>query len=178
MQSEAINKSEDVSAFLKILESLPNHHQSELRNLFEVNKQLTIARAPGRLDVMGGIADYSGSLVLQRPIAEATFAALQLQRETVIRVVSLYEKSNEATKACEMSLSELYKNGEPISYDSGRELFRNDAINYWVAYVIGIFLVLAHERQAKFENGASILISSRVPEGKGVSSSAALEVAV
>jgi L-arabinokinase len=24
-----------------------------------------VARAPGRLDVMGGIADYSGSLVLQ-----------------------------------------------------------------------------------------------------------------
>ena len=24
-----------------------------------------MARAPGRLDVMGGIADYSGSLVLQ-----------------------------------------------------------------------------------------------------------------
>jgi galactokinase len=24
-----------------------------------------IARAPGRLDVMGGIGDYSGSLVLQ-----------------------------------------------------------------------------------------------------------------
>lgn len=26
-----------------------------------------MARAPGRLDVMGGIADYSGSLVLQVP---------------------------------------------------------------------------------------------------------------
>jgi hypothetical protein len=26
---------------------------------------------------MGGIADYSGSLVLQRPIAEATCAAVQ-----------------------------------------------------------------------------------------------------
>ena len=37
----------------------------------------SMSRAPGRLDVMGGIADYSGSLVLQRPIAEATFAAVQ-----------------------------------------------------------------------------------------------------
>lgn len=25
----------------------------------------TVARAPGRMDVMGGIADYSGALVLQ-----------------------------------------------------------------------------------------------------------------
>lgn len=32
-----------------------------------------MARAPGRLDVMGGIADYSGSLVLQ-----VIFLTLQL----------------------------------------------------------------------------------------------------
>ena len=40
-------------------------------SLFERGAVVTVARAPGRLDVMGGIADYSGSLVLQRPIAEA-----------------------------------------------------------------------------------------------------------
>jgi len=47
----------------------------ELRTRFLCNMKLTdflllqeeiyVARAPGRLDVMGGIADYSGSLVLQ-----------------------------------------------------------------------------------------------------------------
>ena len=41
--------------------------------------EICVTRAPGRLDVMGGIADYSGSLVLQLPIAEACFCALQLQ---------------------------------------------------------------------------------------------------
>jgi L-arabinokinase len=40
--------------------------------------ELLVTRAPGRLDVMGGIADYSGSLVLQMPIAEACHVALQL----------------------------------------------------------------------------------------------------
>jgi len=33
------------------------------------DRPVVIARAPGRLDVMGGIADYSGSLVLQLPLA-------------------------------------------------------------------------------------------------------------
>ena len=47
------------------------------RRLFEPGASVSIARAPGRLDVMGGIADYSGSLVLERPIAEATWAAVQ-----------------------------------------------------------------------------------------------------
>ena len=37
------------------------------RRLFERGASVSIARAPGRLDVMGGIADYSGSLVLERP---------------------------------------------------------------------------------------------------------------
>lgn len=30
-----------------------------------MQEEIFVARAPGRLDVMGGIADYSGSLVLQ-----------------------------------------------------------------------------------------------------------------
>jgi Galactokinase galactose-binding signature len=40
---------------------------------------IVVARAPGRLDVMGGIADYSGSLVLQLPLAEACHVAAQLR---------------------------------------------------------------------------------------------------
>ena len=39
--------------------------------------ELHVSRAPGRLDVMGGISDYSGSLVLQMPIAEACHVAAQ-----------------------------------------------------------------------------------------------------
>ena len=40
-----------------------------------------VARAPGRLDVMGGIADYSGSLVLQLPLDRHTVAMLQPTEE-------------------------------------------------------------------------------------------------
>ncbi len=35
---------------------------------------ITVVRVPSRLDVMGGIADYSGSLVLELPLREATLA--------------------------------------------------------------------------------------------------------
>lgn len=47
----------------------------------------------------------------------------------------------------------------------------------WAAYVAGALLVLMHETDASFEHGLSLLVSSDVPDGKGVSSSAALEVA-
>ena len=47
----------------------------------------------------------------------------------------------------------------------------------WAAYVAGAILVLAHERNINFPDGLSLLLASAVPEGKGVSSSAAVEVA-
>ena len=111
---------------------------------------------------MGGIADYSGSLVLQRPIAEATFAAVQPAEKAVLRIVS-----SDRTYTGDLS---------PIDYDEARRMFQGST--HWASYVAGIFIVLMRERGAAFSQGANVLISSSVPEGKGVASSAALEVAV
>jgi L-arabinokinase len=118
---------------------------------------------------MGGIADYSGSLVLQRPIAEATFVALQQSKDNRIEVLS-------QGRAYSIDLSELMDSG-PRDYGAIRELFARHHEDHWAAYVVGAFVVLMHERGARFKNGARILIASAVPEGKGVASSAALEVA-
>lgn len=62
----------DVEAFLETLQRIGRHRQPEVRELFDLDHELVVTRAPGRLDVMGGIADYSGSLVLQIPLREAT----------------------------------------------------------------------------------------------------------
>ena len=67
----------DVSAFIETLSKLEGHPAPEMRTLFEPQAEITVARAPGRLDVMGGIADYSGSLMLELPIAEATLCEFQ-----------------------------------------------------------------------------------------------------
>ena len=40
-----------------------------------------VSRAPGRLDLMGGNVDYTGGLVFQRTIAEATWAAAQARND-------------------------------------------------------------------------------------------------
>ena len=70
----------DVADFIESLD--------KLEMLFDNGSEITIARAPGRLDVMGGIADYSGSLVLELPISEATFVALQKDDSRQLRIVS------------------------------------------------------------------------------------------
>lgn len=131
--------------------------------LFDRSVPVTVARAPGRLDVMGGIADYSGSLVLQRPIAEATFAAVQPMDELLLHVVSGHNRTY---------TGELL----PTDYSEARRIF--NGANHWASYIAGVFIVLTRERGVVFSQGARVLISSSVPEGKGVASSAALEVAV
>jgi L-arabinokinase len=158
---------EDLPSFLATLRG---------RNFFQPGHPVTIARAPGRLDVMGGIADYSGSLVLQRPIAEATFAALQQTNTPEIEIVSLREDAPARTFS--MDPGELAPGGIPRDYDSVEEFFRRDEKNHWASYAVGAWIVLMAERGMRPATGARILISSAVPEGKGVASSAALEVAV
>ena len=167
----------DLQSFVETLRQLDRHAVPELRRFFDRAAPVTIARAPGRLDVMGGIADYSGSLVLQRAIAEAAFAALQLSEEPIIEIVSLPQEISEKPRSFTMDLGSFVAGGEPIGYPQAEESFRSAAEGRWAAYVAGAFLVLMRERGVRFSSGARILISSTVPEGKGVASSAALEVA-
>src|ERR1700752_1495627 len=58
-------------------------------NAPDEQRPVFIARAPGRLDVMGGIADYSGILGLQCPIREATHVAIRPWTERRLSILSI-----------------------------------------------------------------------------------------
>ena len=165
----------DVSAFVEGLE--------EYQDLFTEGADIFVARAPGRLDVMGGIADYSGTLVLEMPIAEAVLAALQKNSSGRLKIVSLAQGSDKEAYSFEMPLADLTANGEPAAYNTACEYFRHRKKDHWASYVAGVFLVLMRELKIRFNflgggGGTCILIGSKAPIGKGVSSSAAIEVAV
>ncbi|CAK9216976.1 unnamed protein product [Sphagnum jensenii] len=167
--------------------------------IFRWEDDIYVSRAPGRLDVMGGIADYSGSLVLQLPIKEACHVAVQrsppgkqrLWKHTMARqmatgqgltpvvcIVSFGSDLSNRAPTFDMDLADLFDSeGEPIAYDVANKYFDQDASQKWAAYVAGTLLVLMRELGVRFHDSISILVSSAVPEGKGVSSSAALEVA-
>ncbi|HYK19901.1 MAG TPA: galactokinase family protein, partial [Pyrinomonadaceae bacterium] len=144
---------------------------------FFSSAEIVVSRAPGRIDLMGGIADYSGSLVLQWPIAAATHVALQLQEEPAIQIRSVPSDASDRIRFFEMPLADFWSNETMLDYASARAMFQHDPASAWAAYVAGAFLVLMRERKCDFKQGARIAIFSDVPEGKGVSSSAALEVA-
>jgi L-arabinokinase len=132
-----------------------------------------VARAPGRLDVMGGIADYSGALVLQWPIREATRVAVRPSTARTISITSIGPGGVE--RCCDVPLDVVCDPHRP--YDSVAAWFAADPTRHWAAYVAGVFHVLAREHGVRFPGGAAIFIESDVPEGKGLASSAAVEAA-
>jgi L-arabinokinase len=166
-----------VEAFVAELRRIAERPVPETVALFDPSREIVVTRAPGRLDVMGGIADYSGSLVLEWPLREATLVALQRDRDPRLRIESPGSDTSSRASSFEIALEELAPYGRPIPYEAAGDLFRRDPARAWAAYVGGAFLVLMKERGVLFSEGARLLLRSSVPEGKGVASSAALEVA-
>lgn len=131
-----------------------------------------IARAPARLDVMGGIADYSGSLVLELPLQRSTTAIAQLQETGTVEVVSVREG---VAHHAALPVA-LLQGGELRSAAALRGYFAARPDERWAAYPMGVAQACLARRDTAAP-GVRLLVSSDVPEGKGVSSSAALEVA-
>jgi L-arabinokinase len=147
-------------------------------DFFARDRPVIAARAPGRLDLMGGIADYSGSLVLEWPLACATWAAAQWAAvndeagEATVSVFSANAHDVRGAAHVEAPLAALL-----ADYPAVRERLSRDPDQHWAAYVMGTVTVLHHERGIRFPHGIRIFVTSEVPAGKGVSSSAAIEVA-
>lgn len=167
----------DISDCLHLLNDLSNHPVEAVREMFKPTQSLFIGRAPGRIDLMGGIADYSGSLVLQLPTREATVATIQQNDDRSIKLISLSDDRPLEHSSYEFDLALFMEGGQPIEYAQAQRHFQQIPETSWSAYIAGAFLVLMREENIHFSQGANILIQSAVPEGKGVSSSAALEVA-
>src|SRR5690349_12596914 len=97
--------------------------------------EIIVSRAPGRIDLMGGIADYSGSLVLQWPIATATHVALQLQETLTIEICSLPSKPNDRMRSFSVPLADIESEAESV-----RAMFARNH-QHWASYVAGAFTV-------------------------------------
>jgi L-arabinokinase len=131
---------------------------------FVPEEPVVVARAPGRFDVLGGIADYAGGLVLGFPIRQAVLAAAQDTADGMVIAVSGRRRvAVPAADLVQLPLDELA--GRLAGKDS------------WAAYVLGPVALLAREERLAV-TGLRLLLSSSVPEGKGLGSSAAVEVAV
>lgn len=137
-----------------------------------------VTRAPGRLDVMGGVGDYSGCLVAEATIAEAALVGLSCRSDRQLRFWSVGIEDDGFSPLFSCSLDAFYDGGALKPYADVCAHFSGDARTRWAAYLVGCFYVLLAEGIVPcFPGGANVLLESRVPLGAGVSSSAAIEVA-
>ena len=95
---------------------------------------------------MGGIADYSGALVLQWPIREATRVALLPWPERRLSITSVGRGGVE--RHCDVPLDLIADAHRP--YDDVRAWFAGDPARHWAAYVAGVFHVLSREHGVHF----------------------------
>jgi galactokinase len=148
--------------------------QEQRGEFFARGGKVTVARAPARMDVMGGIADYSGSMVLEGTLAPAAYAAVQRRSDRKLRAMTVNVK--DVQRVVEFSLDDFLSGGRLKSYAQLGKLFASEA--KWAGYVLGGLLALQKEKVVSgWSTGLSIMLCSDIPIGAGVASSAAIEVA-
>ena len=151
-----------------------DHVNALIRNdgFLSPSSPVFIARSPGRLDLMGGNDDYTGGLVFESTIREATYAAAQLRTDQLIVL-----KNPTATEAgwngdVTIACAELRDESSVRTYVNSSPSIR------WTAYVLGTLYYLKKKFPEQIRTGIQIYMESAVPLNRGVSSSAAIEVSV
>jgi galactokinase len=117
-----------------------------------VTRSARTARAPGRVNLIGDHTDYTGGMVLPMAIDRETVVRVEPSDEPVVRLRSLDEPGEAVV---------------PLAVVDPERLTPT-----WARYVAG---VVAEVRPS---HGVTGTVRSTVPVGAGLSSSAALEVAV
>lgn len=131
---------------------------ADIRKQFEQHFQIhprLIVRAPGRVNLIGEHTDYNDGFVFPVAIDRATYVAARPRDDRMVRVIAL-DLQDEDT----FSLDRIERS----------------STRHWSNYVRGVvkgLLAAGHQL-----GGANLALTSDVPRGAGLSSSAALEVAI
>lgn len=125
---------------------------------------------------MGGIADYSGSLVLQKALKQGTSVTFSPNNSGFIQIHS--SLGDTLLMDCEINLGDAFFAFDSGSYEGLRTWFKAKKFEMGALYVLGCYLLIRQNFSKLSLNGGSFSIQSNLPLGKGVSSSASLEVAV
>ncbi len=128
---------------------------TEIPNLLEFIRGARVFRAPGRVNLIGEHTDYNDGFVMPVAINLATYVAVEACAEPKLLV-----DSENVSEQREFPLADSAASAQ----------------GHWSDYVRGVAVTL--ERSGFRLSGARLLIRSEVPIGSGLSSSAALEVAV
>src|SRR5437899_6990872 len=128
--NKSIQALSDTHAFVESLDASLASLPAGWRDLFDTGRELIVTRAPGRLDLMGGIADYSGSLVLQWPIQNAVHVAIQRDKSKTLRIATLSETQTKTSRWFEINLEEFLGFESYADYSIAHARFAGDPPNH------------------------------------------------
>lgn len=114
-----------------------------------------VARAPGRVNLIGEHTDYNGGLVLPVALPHGTLVSISARDDGRVRLASLQAEA---------------------TFEARLDDVGPGAVDGWAAYAAGVLWALG--QQGVTVPGLDLMVDSTVPLGAGLSSSAALECAV
>jgi len=129
--------------------------------------------ASGRIDFLGGVADYSGAWVLQIPIRAKT--SVQVRPSSV----ASFKSQQEGQFTLQEDVWNAFRSSSSHDLASARNVLEQANVPSWGRYLLGCVAVLLHHHKwpADLNQPLEFRVRSNVPLGMGVSSSAAIEVA-
>ena len=135
-----------------------------------------VACAPGRLDLMGGLADYSGALVVNKTIDAHVAAAVERRTDGKLQILlspSLVSERGGLVIPLGR-LNELKHVGSDLSSDNGRAAVRSEPIRCLTA-AVAEWLPCSSAR--RLEGGLTIAVDSSLEEFSDAGRDAALAAA-
>jgi len=164
----------EVSEFENLLRK-PNSDPTGFAGFFN-SGEVWVARVPARLDVMGGIADYSGANVCEAVLGHGMLMAIQARTDRTLRIRSAQTGARSLPVETRIPLDYFTSGGAVGSYAQVRELCHANPISTWAAYIGGSIFTLLKEENVELPYGFSFLLLSAVPMNVGIGSSAAVEI--
>ena len=154
--------------------------QADLQSLasFFDKGEIVVVRVPARLDIMGGIADYSGSNVCEGTLGRGVILGIQKREDHWIKVRTQEVERNKIAIDFAFLVENFYVGERLKRYDEMRYFFQRNTVITWAAYIIGgIFTLLKEKKIARLRSGFNIALLSSVPMCVGIGSSATVECA-
>jgi galactokinase len=148
--------------------------KAELGAAFNPGKPMRVSRAPARLDVMGGIAADTGSLVCQATLDRAVAVVLQPRADRQLQIFSFNLFDDHLPFTFNILIDHLAR----ADVDALWEEFEAPG-RTWAGYIAGCLYMLHHDSLIDLSSpsiqGLNLALLSTVPAGAGIGSSAAIE---
>jgi len=163
---------------LQEFERLLAKSNSDLAGLasFFNSGEIWVTRVPARLDVIGGIADYSGANVCEAVLGRGMLMALQPRTDRTLRIRTVQLGQRSLPVETRLHLDFFQSKDGLAEYSEVRAFCQANPLTSWAAYIAGSIFTLLREEAVKLPYGFSLLLLSGVPMNVGIGSSAAVEI--